>query len=78
MPPNAVDEILHIRQEFETRLRNVPGFRAWGLIRTDDGMITVTLCDDRMGAEESARVAGEFVRGNIPHLVPDPPEVANG
>ena len=78
MAPNAVDQIVARRQEFEPLLKGVAGFRAWYLLRTDDGMITVTLCDDRAGAEESVRVAGEYVRQNMPDLVPDPPSVANG
>jgi hypothetical protein len=78
MAPNAVDQIIPRRQEIEPLMKGVPGFRAWYLMRTDDGMITVTVCDDRTGAEESVRVAGEYVRQNMPDLVPNRPEVANG
>jgi hypothetical protein len=78
MVPSAVDQIGQRRREFEPLLRGVPGFRAWYMIGTDDGMITVTLCDDRTGAEESVRVAGNYISQNIPDLIPNPPEVANG
>jgi hypothetical protein len=78
MAPNAVDQIKQRRQEFEPLLRGVPGFQAWYMIRTNEGMITVTLCDEQTGAEESVRVAGDYIRRSIPDLVPNPPEVANG
>ena len=78
MAPGAVDQVRQRRHEFEPLLRQVSGFRAWYMIGADDGMITVTLCDDRMGAEESVRVAGDYIGRNIPDLIPNPPDVSSG
>lgn len=36
---------------------------------------TVSVFEDEAGAEESARMAAEWVRQNLAALLPDPPEV---
>jgi hypothetical protein len=76
--PRAFDEATRNRQSLEATMRKAPGFRAWYLIRTSDGLVTVTLCDEQAGAEESVRLAGSWLRDTIPGMVPNPPEVANG
>ena len=59
-------------------MRRAPGFRAWYLVRTGDGMMTITLCDEQAGADESVRLAAGWIRDNMPQLAPNPPEVSNG
>ena len=76
--PGAVDQVIQRRQEVEALMRGVPGFRAWYMLRADGGMITVTVRDDQAGAEQSVRAAVGYVKQNMPDLIPNPPEVANG
>ncbi len=76
--PGLFDEVARKRQDLEATMRKAPGFRAWYLIRTGDGMVTVTLCDEQAGADESVRLAAGWIRDNMPQLAPNPPEVSNG
>jgi hypothetical protein len=72
------DQLQERRASLGASLGRAPGFRSWYLVRTDEGITTVTLCDDRAGAEESVRVAATWVRENVAEMVPNPPQVSNG
>ncbi len=76
--PGLFDEVASQRQDLEATMRRAPGFRAWYLVRTGDGMMTITLCDEQAGADESVRLAAGWIRDNMPQLAPNPPEVSNG
>ena len=76
--PGLFDEVASRRQDLEATMRKAPGFRAWYLVRTGDGMMTITLCDEQAGADESVRLAAGWIRDNMPQLAPNPPEVSNG
>ena len=39
---------------------------------------TVSVFEDQAGAEESVRMAADWVRGNLAALLPDPPEITAG
>lgn len=53
-------------------LRGIRGFRAYYLVSTPKGAVSVTVCDDREGAEESNRLAAEWVRTTIPEVATSP------
>ena len=76
--PSLFDEVARQREDLEATMQQAPGFRAWYLIRTADGMATVTLCNEQAGAEESVRLAAGWIGEHMPTLAPNPPEVANG
>ncbi len=76
--PSLFDEVARNPQDLEATMRQAPGFQAWYLIRTGDGMVTVTLCDDQAGAEASVRLAAGWLRDHMPTLAPQPPDIANG
>ena len=71
------DELERKRADVEQLIRGVPGFVAYSLIRTGDGGISVTVCQDRAGTEESTRRAAEWARQNAPTAA-NPPEVSEG
>jgi hypothetical protein len=76
--PRFWDQLQQHRPSLEAAFQRVPGFRSWYLVRTSAGLTTVTLCEDQAGAEESVRVAANWIRENLPDMVTSPPEVANG
>lgn len=43
----------------------VPGFASYTAVRTGDGGVTVTVCDDKAGTDDSSRRAAEFVKENL-------------
>ena len=72
------DQIQQHRASLEAAFRQVSGFRSWYLVRTSEGLTTVTLCDDRAGAEASVQTAAKWVRENMADMISGPPEVSNG
>jgi heme-degrading monooxygenase HmoA len=56
----------------------VPGFRAYYLIRTDDGCTTVSVYDDEEGAAESVRVAADWIREHASEITASTPQVTSG
>ena len=76
--PRLWDRLQELRPGLETTFGQVPGFRSWFVVRTDDGLTTVTLCDDQAGAEESVQVAARWIQQTIPDLITGQPTVANG
>lgn len=76
--PRLWDQIQQQRASLEAAFRQVRGFRSWYLVRTGDGLTTVTLCEDQAGAEASVRVAASWVQEHMPDLISGGPEVTNG
>ena len=66
------------KSEVEGLIRGVKGFVAYTLVRTDDGGVTVTVCQDKSGTDESSKVAREWIQANASNLGTTPPEVSEG
>jgi hypothetical protein len=56
----------------------VDGFRAYYLVKGDQGTISITVCDDEAGTSASNRVAAEWLRENLPDLAVGAPNIAAG
>jgi hypothetical protein len=66
------------KADVEQVIRAVSGFQAYLLIRTADGGVSVTVCQDKAGAEESLRVARDWIQQNAGHISAKAPAVAEG
>lgn len=55
----------------------VPGFVNYVAVRTGNGGVTVTVCEDKSGTDESSRRAAEWVKENL-SATADPPAVTEG
>ena len=64
--------------DVERLIRAVPGFQAYSLIRTADGGISVTVCRDKAGTDESLRFARDWIQQNAGKVTTKPPAVAEG
>ena len=64
--------------EVETIIRSVAGLVTYSLIRTDDGGVTVTVCQDKAGADESMQIARDLIQKNASDLSVSPPSVSEG
>lgn len=64
--------------EVEGLLRGVEGFVSYTLFRTDDGGVTVTVCQDKAGTDESVRVARDWVAAHTSDLDVGAPTVTEG
>jgi hypothetical protein len=66
------------KADVERLIRGVKGFRGYSLIRTADGGVSVTVCQDKAGADESLRVAKDWIKQNAADTGARPPAVAEG
>ena len=75
---DALFNLLERRKaEVESVIRAVSGFQSYTLIRTDDGGVTVTVCQDKAGTDESLQVARDWIQQNAEDLA-GPPSVSEG
>ena len=75
---SAVFDLVENRSEdVQALLGGVPGFISYTAIRSGDGGITVTVCEDEAGTDESTQRAAQFVKDNVSATV-DPPVVTAG
>jgi hypothetical protein len=66
------------KAEIETELRKVKGFRSYTLMRTSDGGMSLTICDDKSGTDESAAVARNWVATRAGSTGAAAPAIAEG
>jgi hypothetical protein len=68
-----------VGESFIPLLENVDGFVAYYWIDAGGGsMASLSVFDDKDGADESVRLAHEWVAENAAELIPNPPEVTEG
>ena len=66
------------KSEVEDLIRSVSGFQSYTLLRTDDGGVTVTVCKDKAGTDQSLRLARDWIQENASDLRTKPPTVSEG
>lgn len=72
------DLLEHKKAEVEKVIREVPGLRSYTLVRTGDGGISVTVCDDEAGTDASVKIATDWIKANAAGVSAAPPTVAEG
>jgi heme-degrading monooxygenase HmoA len=73
-----IDELGRRPGEVEDLIRGVSGFQQYYLVRSDDGGFSVSVFEDRAGAEESVKVARQFIQDTLSDVAGAPPEVIQG
>ena len=72
-------DLLEERQaEVETLIGSVTGLVTYSLIRTDDGCVTVTVCQDKAGTDQSIQLARDWIQENAADLGVSPPAISEG
>jgi hypothetical protein len=75
---SALFDLLGQREEdVKALISGVPGFVSYAAFRSGDGGMTVTICQDKAGTDESSRRAAEWVNENVSTTV-DPPAITEG
>jgi len=64
-------------QDVEALISGVPGFVSYSAVSYDDGGVTVTVCQDKAGTDESSRRAAEWVKENV-SATANPPVITEG
>lgn len=80
--PSDLDELLGtVEAGFLPIVSQHPGFVAYYPIVSEDepGVVgSLTVFETREGAEESNRMAADFVAANVAHFLPNPPTSTTG
>jgi hypothetical protein len=64
-------------EDVKALVTTVPGFINYAAVRTGDGGVTVTICEDKAGTDESSRRAAEWVKENA-SATANPPAITEG
>ena len=59
------DQLEQRNEEVKDLIGGVPGFVSYTAFRSSEGGVTVTVCQDKTGTDESSRRAAEWVKENI-------------
>ncbi len=71
------DVIEQREEDVKALITGVPGFVNYAAVRSGDGGVTVTVCEDKAGTDESSRRAAEFVKENV-SATANPPAITEG
>ena len=76
--PGLADKLAARRKDIENIIKTAPGFVSYYLLKTADGAISVTVCEDKMGAEKSNQIAADWLKANMAGVVKQAPEIYAG
>ncbi|QRM27629.1 hypothetical protein [Microvirga sp. VF16] len=66
------------KSDVESLIRTVKGFVGYSLIRTGEGGVSVTVCQDKAGTDESMQRAKEWIGKNASDIGVSAPKVSEG
>lgn len=66
------------KDDVESVMRGVNGFVSYTLFWSDNGGVSLTVCRDKAGADESVQRARDWIAKNGPHLHVSPPALSEG
>jgi hypothetical protein len=76
--PGLADSLAARGNEIVDVVSGASGLRAYYLIRAGSDTISVTVCNDEAGAQQTNELAASWIRENMPDAASSPPEVAVG
>jgi len=76
--PLLSDELVKHQDEIKTALQPIGGLHAYYLVKTTDGAVSLTLCEDKSGAEESNRLEATWLKAKLPMFANRAPEIVTG
>ncbi len=65
-------------EEVRELITTVPGFVTYSAFRSGNGGMTVTVCQEKAGTDESTKRAGDWVAENVGDSDISPPEITEG
>ncbi len=66
------------KSEVEGVLKGVSGLVSYTMARTQEGGITVTVCQDKAGTEQSSKLAREWIQKNAADISSGIPAISEG
>jgi hypothetical protein len=75
--PELFDLLVQREEDVKSLIGGVPGFVSYAAFRSGDGGVTVTVCEEKAGTDESSRRAAEWVKENAT-TTSNPPVITEG
>jgi hypothetical protein len=72
------DALSSREQDVREVIMGSPGFVSYLLVRTDDGGMSITTCQDKAGTDESSRRAADWIKQNLPNIGAAVPTITEG
>lgn len=72
------DALVEHESDVKRLISDIDGFKAYYLVRTADGAVSVSVYDNQAGATASDQAARSWVSENLPDLNVSPPQVSAG
>lgn len=66
------------KADVESLMRTITGFVSYSLIRTGDGGITITVCQNKAGTDDSVQKAKDWIGQNASDIGASAPKVTDG
>ncbi len=78
--PGSVDEVTRrVNEGFVPIITGAPGFKAYYVVNAGGGVLaSISVFEDQAGAEESNRLAADWVQENLAPFVQGPPQITAG
>ena len=78
-PGHTIEELAGLVESgFMPIVKQVPGYQAYFLVETGEGVISISVFADQSGADESTRRAADWVQQNLTGFFTGPPTVTIG
>ena len=72
------DALVSREDDVRKIITEIDGFRAYYLVRTSEGVTTISVFATQDGAQESTSAAAAWIAENVPDISPGPPQVTSG
>lgn len=76
--PGLAAELQARTDEVRRVIGEIDGFRAYYLVSTPDGAVSISVFDTEDGTAQSAQAAAAYLRENLPDFAGSPPQVSSG
>ena len=76
--PELADALVSNAADVKSLIGGIDGFKAYYLVRTADGAVSISVYDNEAGANESTSAAASWIRENLPELGGSTPQVSAG
>ena len=72
------DALVSNAADVKSLLSGIDGFKAYYLLRTAEGAVSISIYETEEGANESTRAAAAFIRERLPDVGGSTPQVSAG
>jgi hypothetical protein len=73
-----IETVLKHQDEVTGLMRGVKGFVSYVIIKTGDGWMTATMCQDKSGCDESVKIARDWISKNASNTGVGAPQITEG